>query len=417
MEIVYKEEKKQTEEKKIDILPKNIRQIGEPDHRLRLYVEDFVSTYLQKTATYKPELNRVCMLYGVEKEKNGHPVLFVQSAARIELLGEQKEHIMQDVDWKAAEGIRRKYFPGQKVLGLAVMCSNQGQLSLEMAMEAHRRAFTKRYQLLLWQDGSEKEEVFFNAENGELISLQGYYIYYEENKSMQEYMIAHNPTDADRVGEPDEHAVRDFRHAVERKHPVSRPRPGQLLRVAAAACVVLALAGAIRYLQRNPVPAVTGTESQTLQETWMQEEKQPEKTGEKPENSTVLTVQTDDPASVTAETENNAGQTQEENPSDSLTETMADSAPETSAVPDATANESSTVTETTQTEETTAGQTEPIEETTTEGYTTYRVQTGDTISSISQKYYGNMQMVRSICELNRIEKQDLIYTGQILLLP
>ena len=39
MEIVYKDEKKQTEDKKIDILPKNIRQIGEPDHRLRLYIE------------------------------------------------------------------------------------------------------------------------------------------------------------------------------------------------------------------------------------------------------------------------------------------------------------------------------------------------------------------------------------------
>ena len=57
------------------------------------------------------------------------------------------------------------------------------------------------------------------------------------------------------------------------------------------------------------------------------------------------------------------------------------------------------------------------EETKTEGYRTYQVQTGDTISSISQKYYGNMQMVRQICALNRIEKQDLIYTGQILLLP
>ena len=113
MEIVYKDEKKQTEDKKIDILPKNIRQIGEPDHRLRLYMEDFVSTYLQKTAGYKPELNRVCMLYGVEKEKNGHPVLFVQSAARIELTGVMKADSMQEPDWKAAEGIRRKYFPGQ----------------------------------------------------------------------------------------------------------------------------------------------------------------------------------------------------------------------------------------------------------------------------------------------------------------
>ena len=52
-----------------------------------------------------------------------------------------------------------------------------------------------------------------------------------------------------------------------------------------------------------------------------------------------------------------------------------------------------------------------------EGYRAYQVKTGDTISSISQTYYGNMSMVDEICSLNHIEEQDLIYTGQILLLP
>ena len=411
MEIVYKDEKKPTEDKKIDILPKNIRQIGEPDHRLRLYMEDFVSTYLQKTAGYQPEINRVCMLYGVEKEKNGHPVLFVQSAARVELLDARKDQGMQEPDWKAAEGIRRKYFPGQKVLGWAVMSGSQGQLPLEQVTETHKRCFNRAYQLLLWQDGSEKEAMLYTAENGETLTLQGYYIYYEENKTMQEYMIAHNPTDVDRVGEPDDHAVRDFRQVVERKHPSGRKASGQLLRIAAAACVVLAIAGVLRYTQNNRGAAVPGTESTQVKEQW---EQAAASAADTQEADAPLTQET--AASVSAV--NEAG-TENEMPDASAApeqteETMTDKVQsDTPAV--------STVMDDALTD---AGNAQPAEtqepdteETTTEGYRTYQVQTGDTISSISQKYYGNMQMVRQICELNRIEKQDLIYTGQILLLP
>ena len=411
MEIVYKDEKKQTEDKKIDILPKNIRQIGEPDHRLKLYMEDFVSTYLQKTAGYKPELNRVCMLYGVEREKNGHPVLFVQSAARIELTGAMKADSMQEPDWKAAEGIRRKYFPGQKVLGWAVMSGNQGTLGLEQVTRTHRKCFPGVNQILFWQDGGEKEAVLYTTENGEMVELQGYYIYYEENKTMQEYMIAHNPTNVDRVGEPDDHAVRDFRQVVERKHPTDRRGSGQILRIAAAACVVLAIAGAIRYMQNNRVTGKLTTEQSQVGRLWKQSAAS-EATQTTAGDS--LTVET---ATGTSVTEENASEIAKSEISQEIPQTeettTEDVQPEMSVISSA-ETKPDPGTDEEQQSETPDPQTE---ETKTEGYRTYQVQTGDTISSISQKYYGNMQMVRQICALNRIEKQDLIYTGQILLLP
>ena len=85
IEIVYKDEKQPTEEKTVNNLPKNVRQIGEPDSRFRVYMEDFAYTYLQKNGYYRPEQVKVCVLYGEEKEKDGQPVLFVQSAARLEV--------------------------------------------------------------------------------------------------------------------------------------------------------------------------------------------------------------------------------------------------------------------------------------------------------------------------------------------
>ena len=107
IEIVYKDEKQRTEDKTVESLPKNIRQIGEPDSRLRVYMEDFASTYLQKTGNFRPDRLKICVLYGKEREKDGQPVLFVQSAARLEVQEIQREEGFREPDWKVAEGIRK----------------------------------------------------------------------------------------------------------------------------------------------------------------------------------------------------------------------------------------------------------------------------------------------------------------------
>lgn len=96
IEIVYKDEKQPTEEKTVNNLPKNVRQIGEPDSRFRVYMEDFAYTYLQKNGNYRPEQVKVCVLYGEEKEKDGQPVLFVQSAARLEVQEVQGKRVFMN---------------------------------------------------------------------------------------------------------------------------------------------------------------------------------------------------------------------------------------------------------------------------------------------------------------------------------
>lgn len=437
MEIVYKDEKKQTEDKKIDILPKNIRQIGEPDQKLRVYLEDFASTYLQKSQTYRPELTKVCMLYGREKEKNGHPVLFIQSAARMEAGSAVTEDGLREPDWKEAEGIRRKFFPDQKLLGWTVIAGTEGQLTVEQAKTMHRRRFTGSCQVLFWSDGTEKEELWFTAGGGELTKLNGYYIYYEENRSMQEYMISHNPTDMDRVGEPEDKAVKDFRQVVERKHATGEKRAGQIMRIAAAACVVLAIAGGVRIAGRQTGKNAGQTAAELVRQQW-------EQTSESTAGEVASTVSTAAEPTVSSMTE---GITPGENDAaessavwadgvEQKEETAAGGSSVQTAGSDVTAETSTEVkTEETakadvngqtadasETENTTAdpaetGTESQLVETATAGYRTYQVKTGDTISSISQRYYGSMAKVREICELNRIEQQDLIYTGQILLLP
>ncbi|MEY8444761.1 LysM peptidoglycan-binding domain-containing protein [Enterococcus ratti] len=47
----------------------------------------------------------------------------------------------------------------------------------------------------------------------------------------------------------------------------------------------------------------------------------------------------------------------------------------------------------------------------------YTVQSGDTLSTISQKYVGNNSLVQSIAEKNAISNINLIYSGQQLMIP
>ena len=47
----------------------------------------------------------------------------------------------------------------------------------------------------------------------------------------------------------------------------------------------------------------------------------------------------------------------------------------------------------------------------------YRVQTGDTLLEICRDRYGDEKMVKQVCEMNDLEDGDMIYVGEIILLP
>ena len=47
----------------------------------------------------------------------------------------------------------------------------------------------------------------------------------------------------------------------------------------------------------------------------------------------------------------------------------------------------------------------------------YVVQRGDTLSSISKRVYGSAGQINNICKLNNLNINDIIYPGQIILLP
>lgn len=312
IEIVYKENKEQANGNEGYFhLPKNIRQVGDTNGRERIYLEDYVGTFLKKYFS-APE-GRAAMLFGEFKWADGISYFFIRSAAAIHTMEPAPDHLVfDDAVWTEVHDVMEKYFKNQQILGWALSLPGYGEDLNEQIIRAHLNHFGGNDKTLFRVNGQEKEETFYTYEGGTLRSTGGFYIYYEKNEPMQSYLIDQNQNRSIENGEsvPDR-AVSDFRKMIE------------------------------------------------------------EKSGEQ-----------------TGAAENNTGTVQ------------TDPAPgaEPSSAP-GTASGSETA------------------ETAAQVWQEYTVQKGDSLSKISERYYGTMSRVKDICELNQIAVEDLIYAGQKIYLP
>ena len=85
-------------------LPKNIRQIGERDQVLKLYVEDYVNTYLKQLRPAKGADLRVGLLLGNREIHEDVPYVFVDGALEMETVAKDGEKAVFTEDAKGLSG-------------------------------------------------------------------------------------------------------------------------------------------------------------------------------------------------------------------------------------------------------------------------------------------------------------------------
>ena len=138
-------------------LPKNIVQIGRPDKVHKIFVEDYVVSYIK-------QLNKACdgraiglALYGRHCEEEGCHYYFLYGASKIQGL-EQRGPYLSQADKDEIDETGKKYFDEYEFLA---WCSIKG----------------------------EPLESFFVLVQGKGIEISGYACFYEKNESMLNYML------------------------------------------------------------------------------------------------------------------------------------------------------------------------------------------------------------------------------------
>ncbi len=186
-----KQDIRTNEEDKMDKFgfPTNIKQIGNIDDNIRVYIEDTVYAYLMKFSESK-EQECIAALVGRCMIIDGKTVLFINGAIQ-GLYAEMEKGILKFSELSAEhiEEEKEKYFRGLEVVGWLLSQPNYGSFLSTGYINYHKQNFTKPYQVMFVTDPVERLHTFFNwnEDGSDVVESEGFFIYYDRNNEMKAY--------------------------------------------------------------------------------------------------------------------------------------------------------------------------------------------------------------------------------------
>ena len=418
IEFVYRENAKETgPERKIE-LPKNVRQIGDPEDRRKIYIEDYVITYLRRLAGEETLNSRVAILLGHSEQMDGLPYLFIRGAVGLKKLEYTENGIpFTDEIWAEVYGAMKEYFADLDILGWYLSLPGYPMELGPELLKIHVNYFGGVDKVLLVSDSSDEAADFFAYENGKLTRQRGYTIFYERNEAMQRYMI--ETGDGESIDEKEhfeDRAIKSFRTIVqEKKEQSGQKRVMTFLYMASTFLVMVVLVIGITLI--NNYEKMTGLETALRELTDSLEQQDTEL---KAAYADLGQAEDGTAQDGTAAEENRVGTTVEGAESDGKTAApeQADSADLAEATEEADNVADSQEQGNTQAESADDTAAAPAtSEAVTSTPESYTVRKGDTLLKISRQIYGRDDEIDAICSLNGIEDSDRILEGQKLLLP
>lgn len=377
------------------LLPKNIRQIGSPVGHTKVYIEDCVITFLNSLSMDKNTYVRGAILFGEKKTIEDDTIIYVKGAIEGQNLElDLDETVFNDEVWREIYQQKDRLFPGLEVIGWALLRMGFSVRLNDKIKKTHFENFPGEGKVLYMIDDLENEDAFYVYRGQDLARQSGYYIYYDKNPMMQEYLAERREgmkesENYEKMMENmrDERLIRQFREKVSRKTKSSQ-RKGRFrtFSTAAAVAVMMIMGGTMYYYAqqdqsinfREVVNGAVNTMGKGVKE-------QVEDKSETTEKTKTVTKVLDTQASTVEKKS-------------------------TTAVKNTTAAQITTAKKTAATaaKKTNASKYK---------YYKYTVKKGETLISISRKVYGTQKLVKRIREANALSNQNQIYPGQKLIIP
>jgi hypothetical protein len=412
-------------------MPKNVRQIGKNNLSKKIYVEDYVMSFIKQIASSDFSRCKIAVLVGQCIRLDNCRNIFISGAVEVKDIDPSTEITFTNDTWTSIYEEIKKYFVETEIVGWFIGGPGYLLEDFDKITKAHVNNFAGQDKTLLTYDNMEKEECFYSYENNRLTKLEGYYIYYEKNEEMQTYMIEHKNPPQSNEAVYDDKVSRDIRTVLQNKKQITAEenRTTNRLMYAAGtllAVIVLVVGAAIlnNYDQMRSMQDTLNYLSQNMEQV------QSIFSDGKSSNSidsqtTVAKGQPFDTTDAQEELENNDPDGQEEE--ESLDVEVAPGkvnakADEEESTDDEINDEESNSNKDTSTAEekgtSKAASNQGEKNKAQKGEIKYYiVKSGDTLADISYQLYKTYTKVEKIMELNNIEDQDLIYVGQKLIVP
>lgn len=369
-------------------LPSKTKQMGSIENEVKIYMEDYVYTYLYQYGKSGGGKEKLAALVGRHYNVEGQEILIISGA--IQGKGTTQENGIErfaDETWEYIGGQMENYFKGMTILGWVHCQPGFGAFLTAKDETFHREYFKEKWQTLFVLDTMDKLDSFYiyNEEGKGLRQAKGYFIYYDRNREMQEYMLENSmirpredaaeqleqeeagdgmrkrPTQAERMD-----AAREIRRVLERRaQAAEEAHKGHFRALAGVSCMLCVVCICMGLAMMSSLSRLQNLESE------------------------LVAVQTS-------------------------YQTLVEDMEGVKVTAFAMGQKSAA-------EEIKEGRTEEKEEvlpvSREEEKQRYIVESGDSLGFISRKFYGDNSGISRIMEANDIWNADMIYEGQALWIP
>ena len=118
---------------------------------------------------------------------------------------------------KEAKEEAARFFPECRIVGWGIIEDGSPMSRNREIKRIQEKEFAEEWNLFLWKNAREQEEVFYAYKFGEIMQMGGHYIYYEKNPEMLHYMERENNRHVHIVEQEDDRVVRNIRGIMEEK--------------------------------------------------------------------------------------------------------------------------------------------------------------------------------------------------------
>ena len=169
--------------------PKNVRQIGNVSDTPKIYVEDYVDTFLSQICENTDEEPVGAFLVGRIVRSDDQEVVYISGAVRMEEIGiDGMDIVIARETWEKAREDCSEYFGGREMLGWFISLPGYPAVLNSNLRQLHEQYFGKSGTVLILKEPSGTDELFFAHKYGELMPIGGHYIYYEKNERFIQYL-------------------------------------------------------------------------------------------------------------------------------------------------------------------------------------------------------------------------------------
>ncbi len=262
-------------------MPKNIRQVGEIDALHKIYVEDYVITFVKGlgneivnyAAKHQSRENdnsgkreeddfKIAVLLGKKSVNENDVETFINGLVLVDgFLMNTDESFTSEIWSKVYEGIKN-YYEDEEIVGWLYVGYGNDMVSNSKFIKIHSNNFTGKNLLFMVYDISAKEEEFYDYIDNHFLKRKGFYIYYQKNETMHNYMLAING-ESHETPDKDEQVVKDIRNILnkhQKNHDIKKIAHYIYTAGMAAAALAIVVGTTVIYNNINRGDKVPGVE-------------------------------------------------------------------------------------------------------------------------------------------------------------